>query len=134
MKLIALRHYYRIVKSGIGGLFLSLGCLYSKAVFATTQNIGSLASNIQSSFGSIALLITSGSYIAGFGFAVASILKFKAHKDNPTQIPVGTPVALLFIAVALIFMPSLFNIGGQTVFGSGMTAGGVTGVTDIAGT
>ena len=26
-----------------------------------------------------------GSYVAGFGFAVASILKFKAHKDNPTK-------------------------------------------------
>ena len=31
-----------------------------------------------------AQLLTSGSYIAGFGFAIASILKFKAHKDNPT--------------------------------------------------
>jgi hypothetical protein len=25
-----------------------------------------------------------GAYIAGFGFAVGAILKFKAHKDNPT--------------------------------------------------
>ena len=32
----------------------------------------------------ILLLIQSGSYIAGFGFAVAAVLKFKAHKTNPT--------------------------------------------------
>jgi bacteriocin-like protein len=27
---------------------------------------------------------SAGAYIAGFGFAVGSVLKFKAHKDNPT--------------------------------------------------
>ena len=55
----------------------------------------------------VAKLITAGSYIAGMGFGVGSIVKFKAHKDNPTQIPVGTPIALLFVAAALLFMPSV---------------------------
>ncbi len=134
---------YTKLKYFITILLATYSCLYVNLVFAISRpnkggggvsTMGTLAGNIQGSFSAIALLITSGAYIAGFGFAVASILKFKAHKDNPTQIPVGTPVALLFIAVALIFMPSLFNIGGHTVFGSGMTAGGVTGVTDIAST
>ena len=31
-------------------------------------------------------LITQRAYIAGFGFAIAAILKFKAHKDNPGNI------------------------------------------------
>ena len=42
--------------------------------------------DLPNEFGQSTLVIDgSGSYVAGFGFAVASILKFKAHKDNPTH-------------------------------------------------
>ena len=59
-------------------------------------------------------------------------MKFKAHKDNPTQIPVGTPVALMFVAAALIFLPSMFEVAGGTLFGSaGGSSAGVTGLTDF---
>ena len=72
---------------------------------------------------------------AGLGFAVGAILKFKAHKDNPTQIPVGTPIALLFIAAALLFMPSIFLAAGKTIFGSsGGSIAGVTGITNVGST
>ena len=71
----------------------------------------------------IAQLITAGSYVAGMAFAIGAIAKFKAHKDNPTQIPVGTPIALLFIAAALIFSPTIFSIGGNTLLGSSGSPG-----------
>lgn len=102
--------------------------LYSGYAFAAAQTLGQIATTVTTSFGAVAQLITAGAYVAGLGFALASILKFKQHKDNPTQIPIGTPIALLFIAAALIFLPTVFNIAGQTVFGSGATYGGVTGV------
>lgn len=70
------------------------------------------------SYGNIASLITAGSYVAGFGFALGAILKFKQHKDNPTQIPVGTPIALVFIAAALLFLPTLLPATGATDFAS----------------
>jgi len=92
------------------------------------QNISGVAENIISNFGALADLITAAAYVAGFGFAFAAILKFKAHKDNPQQIPVGTPIALLFIAAALIFLPTIFSVSGKTVFGSGGTPGGISGV------
>lgn len=95
----------------------------------TQQSLGSVAKNITHTLGSLARLITAGAYVAGFGFAVGAILKFKAHKDNPTQIPVGTPVALLFIAAALIFLPAIFGITGKTMFGTtGGQKGTVVGV------
>lgn len=31
--------------------------------------------------------------------------------------PVGTPIALLFISAALIFLPSIFSASGGTIFG-----------------
>lgn len=41
-----------------------------------------------------------------------------ALKDKPTQIPVGTPIALLFIAAALLFLPSILGVAGETMFGA----------------
>lgn len=52
-------------------------------------------------------------YVAGLAFAMTAILKFKQHKDNPTQ---TGPIAMMLIAVALIFLPSIFKAGGGTIF------------------
>jgi intracellular multiplication protein IcmD len=102
------------------------------AVEAPTGGIGSLAQNVTKNFSALAKLVTAGAYIAGFGFILASIFKFKSHKDNPTQIPVGTPIALLFIGAAMVFLPSLIGSAGSTIFGSNATnSGGVSGVSSI---
>ena len=69
--------------------------------------VGDMADSITSSFTNLTKLITAGSYLAGIGFSTAAILKFKQHKDNPTQIPVGTPIALLAVSAALTFLPSI---------------------------
>jgi intracellular multiplication protein IcmD len=71
--------------------------------------------------------------MAGIGFVMASMLKFKAHKDNPTQIPIGTPIALLFVGSALIFLPHIFVIAGYTIFGGTGGAAGINGTTGLTG-
>ena len=49
--------------------------------------IGAVATQAKGSLAGLAKLITAGSYVAGMAFAVGAVVKFKAHKDNPTQIP-----------------------------------------------
>lgn len=119
-------------------LFLPILMLYAGDIFAdgTTKatDLAGVASNISTSFAALAKLVTSLAYVAGMGFAMAAILKFKAHKDNPTQIPIGTPIALLFVAAALLFLPSLFTVAGQSIFGSGAQVGSITGTTSFGGT
>jgi hypothetical protein len=56
--------------------------------------------------------VAAGTSLTGLGFALSAILKFKAHKDNPKQTPIGTPIALVFIAAALLFLPSIIGEGG----------------------
>ncbi|HSW69641.1 MAG TPA: type IV secretion protein IcmD [Gammaproteobacteria bacterium] len=115
------------------GAFLYL-CV--EVAFATSGaetgggGIGKVASNVTGNLADIAKLITAGSYVAGFGFAVGAIVKFKAHKDTPQQIPLGQPIAFLFVGAALIFIPSVFKTTGTTLFGSG-TAGKVSGITSF---
>ncbi len=110
--------------------FIGLGIMIfgGEMAIADGRTIGTMASSITSSFTSLTKLITAGSYLAGLGFSVGAIMKFKQHKDNPTQIPIGTPIALVFIAAALLFLPTILSVAGYTMFGtSGGKAAGPTG-------
>jgi len=112
--------------------FITALSLYTHTVFADTGSaigLAEVAQNITNGMENLVRLITAASFVMGFGFAAAAILKFKAHKDNPAQIPIGTPIALLFIAAALIYLPSLYTSIGETVFGVKRTAGSAKGWT-----
>ena len=111
------------------GALLLLSFISASAVYASTATIGSLAYNVTGSFAQIGSLMTGVAYLAGLGFGISAVFKFKQHKDNPTQIPIGTPFALLAVSVILIFLPGIYAPAGQTVFGSSSTdsAGGFTG-------
>lgn len=89
--------------------------------------IGTLAENLQSNFTSIGKLMVSTAYLAGLGFGIAAIFKFKQHKDNPTQVPIGTPFAMLAISVLLVFLPGIFAPAGRSIFGDQKAAGGLSG-------
>jgi intracellular multiplication protein IcmD len=52
-------------------------------------NLGEIASNVTTSDADLEKVITGASYAAGAGEAVVATEKFKLHKDNPTQIPIG---------------------------------------------
>jgi len=93
------------------------------------QTFGDVANNLTLSFASITRLITSGCYLIGLAFAVTGILQFKQHKDNPTQITIGKPISHVFIAASLVFMPSILEVAGYTMFGpSGGTVAGAGGI------
>jgi intracellular multiplication protein IcmD len=94
---------------------------------ATSITLGGMASSITSSFTNLTKLVTAGSYLAGLGFSIGAIMKFKQHKDNPTNIPVGTPIAMTFIAAALLFLPSILGVTGATLFGGSGETSGPTG-------
>ena len=99
-------------------------CVSQVFAAASSQTLGNMASNIIGSLTSVTKLITAGAYIAGMGFAMSAILKFKAHKDNAQQTPIGGPIGLTFVAAALIFLPTILSITGTTMFGSeGQVAG-----------
>ena len=105
--------------------------LCSAGAFAAggDATIGTLADNITGTFTSIGKLIIATSYLAGLGFAVSALFKFKQHKDNPQQIPIGTPIALLIIGAVMIFLPLIFGPAGQTIFGdkASSVSGGFSG-------
>lgn len=108
-----------------------LGCYLLATDAFATSGIGAVATQARKQLSAIAQLITAGSYVAGMGFAVGAVVKFKAHKDNPTQQPIGVPIALLFVGAALIYIPSVFSSTGASLFSSG-TVGGISGISSFS--
>lgn len=123
----------RIGRSPSLGRFLSILlplALFSGAAVAG-QTIGDLADNVTGTIGNITKLVTAASYVAGVGFALAGMVKFKAHRDNPTQVPLSAPIVLICVAAGLVFLPSIISSAGETVFGGSQTAGSATGTSAI---
>jgi len=121
-------------KKAIMLLVGSIVCFGVGIVFAADapgSGVGKIAENVAGNLGAIAKLITAGAYVAGFGFAVAAILKFKAHKDNPTQVPVSNGIVYLFAAAALMFTPAVFKATGSTLFNSNSGKSSVSGITSF---
>lgn len=111
------------MKKATIGLLLLTGVLVSIEAFAASgSGIAQVATKLTSQLSAVSKLITAGAYVAGIAMVVGAIVKFKAHKDNPTQIPIGTPIALLFVGIALIWSPTVFLKGGESMFDSGTVA------------
>src|SRR6187551_1234411 len=98
----------KVTSAVLGLACLTVGTLAFAG--AVPSGIATVADTATKNLEAVAKLITAASYVAGMAFAVGAIVKFKAHKDNPSQIPIGTPIALLFVGAALIFAPSVFDI------------------------
>lgn len=116
-----------LIMSGTALVFFCIGAV---AFAASGKGIGAVASTVKDNFGALAQLFTAGSYVAGMGFGVGAIVKFKAHKDAPTQVALSVPITLLFVAAALLFIPSVFKSTGATLFSSGSVAG-ISGITSF---
>lgn len=91
------------------------------------SNLGGMANELTEQFTNVAKLMVAVAYVAGIGFGISAIFKFKQHKDNPTQVPIGTPFAMLAISVLLVFLPALYGPAGTSIFGTTSGAGGTSG-------
>jgi hypothetical protein len=73
-------------------------------------------------FDTVTHAIAGLAYLAGLGFAVGAIVKFKAHKDNPRQTVLGKPTALVFIGASIPFIDKAVAIAGASLFGQASEA------------
>ncbi len=62
-------------------------------------------------------MIQGACYMGGVALAGGSMFKFKAHKDNPQQTPLSTPIVMLAVAAGLLYLPSLMATAGQSLWG-----------------
>lgn len=99
--------------AAVVGLVLIGNSVYA----ATAQDLKGVVNNVQTNIETLAPLLTIISYIAGIAFCIAGIVQFKAHKDNPAQVPLSKPLVYIGVGAALLFLPSIMQTAGSTLFG-----------------
>lgn len=110
---------------GLNVLYGTLFAFWVGDVLAQSgQSLSDIVSNVQGNVLTLGPLLTIISYIAGVGFAIAGIVKFKAHKDNPQQVSLSQPIVYLAVGAGLLFLPSIMASAGSTVFGGSQTSAG----------
>ncbi|MCH8621271.1 hypothetical protein [Undibacterium sp. TS12] len=88
----------------------------------SAQSIGDVAMNASKSINGVQVMIQGACYMAGVALAGGSMFKFKAHKDNPQQTPLSTPIVMLAVAAGLLYLPSLMTSAGQSLWGGKQTS------------
>ena len=118
-------------KKSIGRI--ALAALFIADIFYTCAyaagsdtGIGKVASTVTDQLGAMANLMVYVAYVSGVGFALAGILQFKAHKENPQQTPLSKPIVLIIVAACLLFLPSVMTAAGGSIFGTSASGGGAT--------
>lgn len=110
-------------------IFFILLALPFHDLLAESQSVTTVAKSITIQATAIASLLHVTAYVSGVGFTLAGILQFKTHKENPQQTPLSKPVVMIVVAAALLFLPTVLDIAGNSLFGmngiSSEKAGGI---------
>lgn len=98
------------------------------------DTVATMAQQITHQINSVISLLSVTAYVSGVGFAMAGIMQFKTHKENPQQTPISKPVVLLMVATGLLFLPSIISTAGVSLFGSNATSSATAGgAKDLSG-
>lgn len=89
------------------------------AFAADSGGVGAVAKTVTTNLANVANLIGAAAYVSGIAFALTGLMKFKAHKDSPQQVPLSQPIVFLMVATGLIFLPSMISAAGGTLFEGG---------------
>ncbi len=100
---------------------ITIGALLAFCGVAFAEALSDVSKNITSAANTIAVLLNVAAYVAGVGFALAGILAFKSHKDNPQQNPLSKCVVLIVVAACLLFLPAIMKVAGSSLFGTSAT-------------
>jgi intracellular multiplication protein IcmD len=98
--------------------------LVAQSAFAA-EGLADIVGRIQEQILTIGPLLTIIAYLSGVGFCIAGIVQFKAHKDNPAQVPLSKPIVYLCVGAGLLFLPTIMQSAGSTLFGGSESSAGM---------
>ncbi|WP_411840090.1 hypothetical protein [Paracoccus sp. ME4] len=82
---------------------------------------GEIAGDLRGQVSSVGVLITVISFVLGVALAIAGLMKFRAHSQNPNDPSnkMSTAFVLMFAGAGLVAVPAVLGTGIATVFGTG---------------
>lgn len=100
----------------------ALACVVAlpSAGLAQVRDLGDIARDLTLQTRFVSQLVTVVAFVLGVGMAIAGLLKFKAHSQNPNDpsAKISTAFVLVFVGAALVALPATLGSGIATVFGA----------------
>ena len=109
------------------GMALWMVAEYALAQSSSSQNIGTVATKLKTSLGSVASMLGAASYVIGTGMFMVAIFQLKQHKENPTQTPLSKPMLFFVVAASLLYLPTIMGVTSGSLFSGASTAGSAGG-------
>ncbi|CAN5259566.1 hypothetical protein BH10PSE19_BH10PSE19_06280 [soil metagenome] len=75
------------------------------AMVSQTSTMGDFASNVLDPICVMTSAFYKICYVIGAALLVASIVQYKAHRNNPLQVRISQPIALVIFGIAFILLP-----------------------------
>lgn len=82
-----------------------------------SENLGNIFEGLTKEKNTYKEILVDFLQLCSFGFFIATVFKFKQYKDNPTQIPVSTPFALLMVTILAYTSTLIIKPATETLFG-----------------
>lgn len=89
--------------------------------------LSALNTNIGTTVGFLANVLSKVSIVSGIGFVMASFFKFHQHKLNPQQTPLSQGITLILIGSGLLMFPTLLPTTTSAIFGKTATVNTLSG-------
>lgn len=86
-------------------IILFLLAFLPSIVFAADVSLGQLSTSLMGPVSVLADLMYKICYVLGAMFLLGSVLQYKNHRDNPSQVPISRPILLLVFGLILIGFP-----------------------------
>ncbi|MBW3243570.1 hypothetical protein KUV57_12930 [Epibacterium sp. DP7N7-1] len=88
---------------------------------AMAQDVGAIADGLTTQVTSIGTLAAVVSFVLGVAVAIAGLMKFRAHSQNPNDPSnkMSTAFILMFVGAGLVAIPAVLGSGITTIFGDG---------------
>lgn len=94
--------------------------LFAPEIYAqeTTKGIGGLSKRLTEQLPGFADVLAIIVYVAAVFLGLKGILKLKESNESNGQVKMGTAVTYLVCSVLCFALPSLLQMGGETIFGT----------------
>jgi len=103
---------------------VAVGALIMMASMPTwAVEAAAVADKVKGQFGAIGGMATSLFLLVGIFLVGGGLLKLKAHKDNPQQVPLSQPMTMLIVGGLLTVILGIMTIAGDSSGLKGQGAG-----------
>jgi hypothetical protein len=92
--------------------YLAAGLALGLPNLAWAFSLGELADNIYAPTAFVTQFVIFGCYAVGIALALAGIMQYKNHKQNPKLVPLSIPITLFILSGILLILPFISKQGG----------------------